>query len=73
MAARESTDIKTAYFWVRPDIFLEYGEEVMVVVWAYSLHDEGAGVSVVVYAVKREYRVGDLGLFVRTRLLKLEH
>ncbi len=48
MAARESTNIKTEYFWVRPDIFLEYGEEVMVVVWAYSLHDEGAGLSVVV-------------------------
>ena len=69
MVARESTHIKTAYFWVRPDIFLEYGEEVMVVVWAYSLHDEGEGLSVVVYAVKRECRVGDLGLFVHTRLL----
>ena len=57
MVARESTDLKTAYFWVRPEIFLEYGEDVTVVVWAYTIHDEGAGLRVVVSAVQREYNI----------------
>ncbi len=57
MVARESTDLKTAYFWVRPKIFLEYGEDVTVVVWAYTIHDEGAGLRVVVSAVQREYNI----------------
>ncbi|XP_064396501.1 matrix-remodeling-associated protein 5-like isoform X2 [Halichondria panicea] len=56
MVARESTDLKTAYFWARPEIFLEYGEDVTVVVWAYTIHDEGAGLRVVVSAVQQIVR-----------------
>ncbi len=48
MVARESTAVDKRTFGVRPDIFLEYGEVVTVVVWAYTLQDEGAELRVVV-------------------------
>ena len=43
-----STDVDTRRFFVTPAIFTEYGEEVTVIVWAYSLVTDGEPVKVVV-------------------------
>ena len=43
-----STDVDTRRFFVTPSIFTEYGEEVIVIVWAYSLDTDGKPVKVVV-------------------------
>ena len=43
-----STDVDTWRFFVSPAIFTKYGEEVTVIVWAYSLVTDGEPVKVVV-------------------------
>lgn len=52
--ALHSTDAKTQHWWVGPSVFSEYRERVVVLVWAYSLEQDGETVSVIVTPFGRE-------------------
>ncbi len=54
LVALDSTAAGRRSVFVRPDVFLEFGEAVTVVVWAYSARVEGEVLSVVVNAVRSE-------------------